>query len=873
MSKTEHTPVTDSPLRISRLPSRSNIIWSLPYLVMTLSLLMTLFFWRQFDQSLATRSQTVFTDRIHDIMNDFFTRMTDDEQLLRGAVGLFNASEEVTRDEWRRYAASLSLGTNYPGLQGVGFAEVVPPGEKDLHIRRVRREGFADYTIRPEGERADYTAIVYLEPFDWRNQRAFGYDMFSEPVRRKAMEKARDRGEAAVTGPVILVQETERDKQTGMLLYMPVYERSAVVDTVEQRKKALTGYAYSPIRVRDFVSATFPKPPADIGFRIFTEREPKPTALLFDSVSAWSIKLPGGYRGDLERSLSVERFGRNWLFTFQSLPAFAQEQRKGQSRSYLLGGLTVSLLLTVIAFMLRSAHASAIAAAQALKESQEHYRRISEDSPAYISTFLPDGTMTYVNPALARGMGRSSADLVGKSFFDFLLPEYQALVRQNLDELSRDNPTETHEQAQFGLGGSIVWQQWTNRAMFDDQGRIVEIQGVGQDITDRKRAEEERARLEQQMLHAQKMESLGVLAGGVAHDFNNILMAIIGNVDLSLMKIPEDAPVVGNLRNIEKAAARAADLAKQMLAYSGKGRFLVEPIDLNRVVEEIEHILVASISKNASLTLNLCKPLPAVEADVNQMRQTLTNLVMNASEALGDQSGGITISTGCMECDRDDLNRVLLGEHLAEGHYVFVEVADTGIGMEKEVLDRIFDPFFTTKFTGRGLGLAAVHGIVRGHKGGIRTCSEPGKGSSIQVLLPASGEPIEVHTPESDQDDWQGEGKILLVDDEDAVREIGSELLRALGFTPLSADDGLEALALFREHPDLRAVILDLTMPRMDGEQCFRELRLLDPDVKVIMSSGFSEQDVIQKFDGKGLTGFIQKPYKLGALKDILRRT
>ena len=873
MAETNLAPVKNSPLRVPTLPSWSKIVRFLPYLVMTLSLLMTLFFWRQFDHSLAVRSQTIFTERTQDIMNDFFTRMTDDEQLLRGAVGLFNASEYVTREDLHRYIASMSLGTNYPGLQGVGFAEVVHPDEKEKHVRRVRAEGFPSYTILPEGKREEYTTIVYLEPFDWRNQRAFGYDMFSEPIRRKAMEKARDRGEAAVTDPVILLQETEQDQQTGMLLYMPVYRRGVPVDTVEQRRIALKGYAYSPIRVKDFVSATFPKPPMDIGFRIFTEREPKPTAMLFDSASAWKIKLPADYRGDLQRSVSVEKFGRNWLFAFQSLPAFAHEQGKGQSRSYLTGGLIVSLLLTVIAFMLRSAHASATAAAQALKESQEHYRKISEDSPAYIITLLPDGTITYANPALAHDTGRAKAELVGRNFFDFLLPEYQVTVRQSLASLSRENPTETYEHALFGPGGDIIWHQWTSRAMFDDHGRIVEVQAVGQDITERKKAEEERARLEQQMLHAQKMESLGVLAGGVAHDFNNILMAIIGNVDLSLMKIPEDSPVVGNLRNIEKAANRAAELAKQMLAYSGKGRFVVEDIDLNRLVEEMEHILTASISKDAALALKLCKPLPTVEADANQVRQILTNLVMNASEAIGDRGGDITISTGFMEYGRDKLKDVLLGQDLAEGRYVFVEVADTGIGMGEEVLDKIFDPFFTTKFTGRGLGLAAVHGIVRGHKGGIRIYSEPGKGSSFQVLLPASGEPVEAYTPESEEDDWRGEGKILLVDDEEAVREIGSELLRELGFTPVLANDGFEALALFQEHPDIRGVILDLTMPRMDGEHCFRELRLLDPDIKVIMSSGFSEQDVVQKFDGKGLAGFIQKPYKLKALKEMMRRT
>jgi len=872
MSGTDLTSTEPSASPLPPLSPWGKMINFLPYLVMTLSLFLTWFFWRQYDHSLAVRSQTIFTDRSEEIMNRFFIRMTDDEQILRGAAGLFNASVSVTREEWHLYATSLSLDKNYPGLQGLGFSEVVHTGDKDRHIQRLRAEGFPNYRIWPEGDRPVYTAIIYLEPFDWRNRRAFGYDMLSEPIRREAMEKARDGAEAVLTNPLFLVQETENDRQKGVLMYMPVYEHVLPLATVAQRRDALKGYAYSPIRIRDFMSALFPKPPQDIGFRIYTETEPKAAALLFDSVSDWKVRLPDTYRGELKTSRSVQRFGRNWLFTFQSLPAFAHEQRKSQSRNYLVVGLTVSALLTVIAFMLRYAHTSAIAAAHALRKSQERYRKISEDSPAYICTFLSDGTLTYVNPALAHDARLTQAQLTGRNFFNFLLPEYREPLRDSLNRLSPSNPTEMHEEAFFGPNQSVIWHQWTSRGIFDEQGRLAEIQAVGQDITERKRAEEERVRLAQQMLHAQKLESLGVLAGGIAHDFNNILMAIIGNVDLSLMKVPPDSPIVEYLKNIEKATNRAAYLAKQMLAYSGKGRFLVEKIDLNRVVEELEHVLRASISRTAALKIELGRPLPAVEADSNQVRQILMNLVLNASEAIAEHEGEITIRTGAVKLDQDSLKDVLLGEHMGAGGYVWLAVADTGCGMEKEVVEKIFDPFFTTKFTGRGLGLAAVHGIVRGHKGGMQICSEPGKGTTFKVLLPASDDLVEAAEPEPVENGWRGDGKILLVDDEEAVRNIGSVLLRELGYTPLLAGDGMEALALFREHRDIRAVILDLTMPQMDGEQCFRELQLLDPKVKVIISSGFSEQDVVQKFAGQGLAGFIQKPYNLTALREAIRK-
>jgi CheY-like chemotaxis protein len=348
-------------------------------------------------------------------------------------------------------------------------------------------------------------------------------------------------------------------------------------------------------------------------------------------------------------------------------------------------------------------------------------------------------------------------------------------------------------------------------------------------------------------------------------------MAIMGNADLALMRINRESPAVENLHRIERAAARAADLAKQMLAYSGKGKFVIESLNLNILLEEMLHMLEVSISKKAVLRLNPFQSLPQVEADATQMRQIIMNLVINASEAIGDRSGVIAITTGCMDCDRNYLKDVWLDENITAGLYVYLEIADSGCGMDKETLAKIFDPFFTTKFTGRGLGMAAVLGIVRGHKGAVKVYSELGKGTSFKILLPASDRPAELFNHSSLSDDWQGSGTVLLVDDEETVRGIGVEMLKELGFTVITANDGREGVAVFKQHPEIAFVILDLTMPHMDGEQCFRELRQLRPDVRVILSSGYNEQEVTQRFVGKGLAGFVQKPYKLSMLKEAIR--
>lgn len=388
----------------------------------------------------------------------------------------------------------------------------------------------------------------------------------------------------------------------------------------------------------------------------------------------------------------------------------------------------------------------------------------------------------------------------------------------------------------------------------------------------RQQTEEERNRLESKIQQTQKLESLGVLAGGIAHDFNNILMAIIGNADLALMRISPESPAKENIRKIEQAAGRAADLARQMLAYSGKGKFVLEVLDLNRLLEEMLHMLEVSISKKSVLRLNLHRPLPTVEGDATQIRQIFMNLVINASEAIGDKSGVIAITTGCMACDNTYLKDIWLDENITEGLYVYVEIADTGTGMTHATLSKIFDPFFTTKFAGRGLGMSAVLGIIRGHKGAIKVYSEPGKGSSFKILLPASEKPAELFNCETHSSSWKGSGKVLLVDDEETVRGIGSDMLKELGFEAVTADDGREAIKKFNDNPDICFVILDLTMPHMDGEQCYRELHQINPDIKVIMSSGFNEQEVSQKFVGRGLAGFIQKPYKMSVLRDVIMK-
>ena len=496
--------------------------------------------------------------------------------------------------------------------------------------------------------------------------------------------------------------------------------------------------------------------------------------------------------------------------------------------------------------------------------------RVIEQSSDLVIILNADGSIEYINPKFTEVTGYLPEEMTGQ---DFRILAGVAAARETFD-----TPWDT------GTGGTLWRGEITSSKKSGDpfhaelsvsplkseDGNQTRFVAVMHDISERKRSAEEHRRMEEQMLHAQKLESLGVLAGGIAHDFNNILMSIIGNADLALMRINKESPAVENLRHIENASARAADLAKQMLAYSGKGKFVVENLDLNILLEEMLHMLEVSISKKAVLRLNLGSHLPAVEVDATQLRQIVMNLVINASEAIGDKSGVIAITTGCMDCDKNYLKNVWLSENLGEGMFVYLEVADTGCGMTRETVSKLFDPFFTTKFSGRGLGMSAVLGIVKGHQGAIRVYSEPGKGSTLKILLPASSRPAEMFNQDGSPDGWRGNGTVLLVDDEETVRGIGAEMLRELGFQTITAEDGREAVGIFKKTPGISFVILDLTMPHLDGEQCFRELRQIAPELKVIMTSGYNEHEVTQKFAGKGLSGFMQKPYNVAELKRMI---
>jgi len=372
---------------------------------------------------------------------------------------------------------------------------------------------------------------------------------------------------------------------------------------------------------------------------------------------------------------------------------------------------------------------------------------------------------------------------------------------------------------------------------------------------------------------AEREKSLGMLASGIAHDFNNLLVGTLGNADVLLAELPHDSPGRDMVKDIIAASNRAADLCRQMLIYSGKGHYIIQPLNLNNIVRGISDLLEVSLPKKIVLKCTLASQLPAIEADDAQLRQLLLQLVTNASEAIGEKAGIIKLATGMEFCSREVLDESHIGGNLPEGKYVYLDVSDTGCGMDEDTMAHIFDPFFSTKPQRRGLGLATVLGTVRALQGTLRVYTEFGHRSTFRLLFPVSDRPaIDVATRETLVANWRGSGTVLAVDDEEHVRKVARRILERAGFTVLTASNGLEALSIFRQKADMiDVVLLDLTMPIMSGSEAMHEILTLRPDAKVLISSGYTRQRVFSEMDQDAPSGFIHKPYSASQLMNAVR--
>jgi PAS domain S-box-containing protein len=515
---------------------------------------------------------------------------------------------------------------------------------------------------------------------------------------------------------------------------------------------------------------------------------------------------------------------------------------------------------------------------QALRESEATFRAHVENSFDVIFTLNAAGTFVFVSPAWERHFGYPVSEVMGQSFAPFVHPDDIQPCVEYLKWVLTTGQSGTSPVYRVKCADDSMRSFVANgRPYTDTKGELLFI-GVGHDVTDQLQAEQDRLEFERQLLHTQKLESLGVLAGGIAHDFNNLLMAILGNVELAALKLPLNSSANELLEQATLAANRAADLTSRLLAYSGKGVFVINRLNLNEFATENITLFRAAVPRTVSIDLNLSPEIPHIMGDIAQIQQIVMNLITNAAESIETLPGHITLSTGLQICDQLCLSMSRLEERPAPGSFVYLEVCDNGAGMNEQIQDRIFDPFFTTKFTGRGLGMSAVLGIVRAHSGALFLDSSLAMGTTIRVIFPVDVTPPEpktgftvAATPVADESSLSGTA--LIVDDEKSVLKICVTMVNQCGLRTITAVDGASAINIFRRQCDeIDLVLMDLTMPNMDGIEAMNELRSIKPDIKIILSSGFNEQEIDERISLQAPSGFIRKPYLLKSLEAELRR-
>lgn len=523
----------------------------------------------------------------------------------------------------------------------------------------------------------------------------------------------------------------------------------------------------------------------------------------------------------------------------------------------------------------------ALAASEAALREE---RRLFMSGPTVVFRWeaRADYPVSYVSPNVQEQFGYAPEAFTkgGLSYMSLIHPDDRPRIqREIIDHVSQKTTWYRQEYRLQRADGEYRWVHDHTTVIYDERNEPVWFLGYILDVTEQKRAEAERLEIERQLQQTQKLESLGLLAGGVAHDFNNLLMAIMGNLDLASLTLARTSTAYQHVRNAMLATRHAAGLTQQLLAYAGRGTNQCVEVDLARIVENMADMLRVSVGRQTHLELQLDPHLPTFQADPSQIQQIVLNLILNAAEALPPNSGTIRLRTGVRFCDEAFLARNRVDDQLPPGEYLVLEVADTGCGMDEETQRRMFDPFFTTKTMGRGLGMSAVLGIVRNHHGGIIVDSAPGRGTTISVLFPPS--PIEGKRAVSiDQEPTTTPERatILVVDDEADVRDVTARLLIHLGFRVIAVADAEAAIQALKEHmADIACVLLDANLGGVDGPVTLRAVRALAPHVAVIVASGYSQRDILDRFADATIDGFLQKPYQMtelyGAIQRALRRT
>ena len=831
------------------------------------------------------------------------------EECLYNLRNLFENSADVTPAEFA--STTRDIRTRHNGIQALQWVPIVPAARRAELEAWARNEVAAFFTITergpdgqlvPAAERPVYRPILYTEPLAG-NEPALGFDLMVGPSRDD-LNRAISHHALVMTRKIRLVQETADADRYGVIMACPVYR-------TDYSHANLLGIVQIVFKIDDMVGQSWvdypahtldtlvldTTQPASSDPFIFSRRAIKGTSQ--PPIRSMEDLSPDGL---YTAQLAVG--GRTWEFYYAPTAGWIDSRISQAPYIALGGGLLFTLLLA--AYFLNVSRRSELIEQQVNERTAElrHTQGLLEaditkrqsteaelrESRRQLDSLLrqmPGMAYRFDNhtPRKATFISRGSIEIIGYAphdltagglcYDDLILPEDRASHAQTVHAAIARQGAYESEYRLLDKNGATKWVLDRGQGIYTNEGELLFIEGLAIDITRRKEAEAEKAAIDRKLLESQKLESLGVLAGGIAHDFNNLLTAIVGHAGILRLDLPRHSALQTHLEQIEAGAKRAAELCQQMLAYAGKGRFLVQRTSLEALVRDTTPLLEHSISKRATLQFKFGPGVPDVDVDATQIRQIIMNLVVNASDAIGERDGSIQVETGVMRRDDPRIARAVLSPPPGEGDFACLRVSDTGAGMDADTLAKIFDPFFTTKFAGRGLGLAAVLGIVRSHQGSLLVSSTPDQGSTFTLLLPASTATLperESRTPFDGSRAHPLAGTVLLIDDEEGVRGVAGQMFGAFGLKTLTAADGVEGLALFKKHQaEIALVLLDLTMPRMGGEETLAHIRVIAPQLPVILTSGYNES-AIPALASDERVCFLQKPFSLAALRKQISR-
>ena len=688
-----------------------------------------------------------FNFRARDMAASIDRRMDVYEEVLLATRGFLRGSVDVDRAGFAEYYGLLHLNEHFPGIEALGIAAIIPPGRQDAHVAAMRAQGFRVYAIKPPGPRPVITSIVRIEPFSGRNLRAFGYDMFSEPSRRTAMEAARDTGRASATGKVVLVQEGRQGGQPGFLMYVPVYKAGMPYDTVAARRAAIVGWVYAPFRMNDLMRGLGGEHAGDLQVEVYDGLAPSADALLYRSANAVPDRA-----SLLSYQTTVDTANRTWTVVVRSAPPLEATLNHRATVAIALTGTGLGFLLALVVWLLASERRRALQLAQGMTvelrasrdridAERERVRLILQTAYDAFIALAPDGRITDWNLQACKLFGWREDEAVGRDALDLLLPAPQrGEWRACLDHFARSGacaklagPTEatavTREGEEIPVEIALTPLATT---------RGYGVTAFVRDIRPRKEAEEREHQRQQRLeearaalLRSQKLEAVGKLTGGVAHDFNNILHIISANVQLMLRS---DDNGRKRLLNILDAVERGKKLAAQLLAFARRQPLHPSVVNLAQLIERMDTLLHRAVGDSVAIRMEIPPDLWNVLVDPNQLENVLLNLVINARDAM-DAAGQVTIRLANLTVDPADQ---LAYSGIRPGEFVTIAVTDTGSGMPPDVMERAFEPFFTTKPEGKGtgLGLSMAHGFVKQSGGHIRLASKPGAGTTVTIYLP-----------------------------------------------------------------------------------------------------------------------------------------